>query len=126
MTFAMRFAFIFATATLTGACNPFIGACTQELRPGLVVEVRDAGTGAPAADGARLIARDGDYVETVEGPPVPGMTFLQAAGERAGKYTVTIQKAGYQDWTRSNIWVRDDGCHVSTARLEARLQPAQP
>ena len=125
MTFAVRFAFILATATLTGACNPFTGACTTELRPGLAVEVRDAVTGAPAADGARLIARDGDYVEIVEGPPVPGMTFLQAAGERAGRYTVTIQKAGYQDWTRDNIWVRDGGCHVVTVRFEARLQPAQ-
>ena len=121
----MRSAFILAAATLVAGCNPFTGACTTELRFGIAVEVRDAVTGAPAADGARLIARDGDYVEIVEGPPVPGMTFLQAAGERAGRYTVTIQKTGYQDWTRSNVWVRDAGCHVVTVRFEARLQPAQ-
>jgi hypothetical protein len=118
----VRSVLVLAT-TLVAGCNPFTGACTTDFRFGLNVEVRDAVTGAPAADGARLIARDGDYVETVEGPPVPGMTFLQAAGERPGRYTVTIQKTGYQDWTRDNIWVRDDGCHVATARFEARLQP---
>jgi hypothetical protein len=88
------------------------------------VEVRDAVTHEAIADGARLIVRDDDYVETVEGPPVPGLPYLQAAGERAGVYSVTVQKTGYQDWTRAPVWVRDDGCHVSTVRLRAQLQPA--
>jgi hypothetical protein len=122
---ASRLSVIVGAAAIIAGCNPFTGACTTELRYGLNVEVRDAVTGAPAADGARLIARDGDYVETVEGPPIPGMTFLQAAGERPGRYTVTIQKTGYQDWTRDNVWVRDGGCHVATVRFEARLQPVQ-
>ena len=122
---ASRRSIIVGAAAIIAGCNPFPGPCTTDIRWGIVVEVRDAVTSGPAADGARLIAREGDYVEIVEGPPVPGMTFLQAAAERAGKYTVTVQKAGYQDWTRDNIWVRASDCHVSTARLEARLQPAQ-
>ena len=120
----MRSAFILATATLIAGCNPYPTSCTDELRYGIAVAIRDAVTGAPAAAGARLIAREGDYIETVDGPAVPDLIVLGAAGERPGKYTVTVQKAGYQTWTRSNIWVRDGGCHVKTVQFEARLQPA--
>ncbi len=121
---ALRTTFILVAAALAGGCNPFTGACTTDFRYGLAVEVRDAVTGAAIADGARLIARDGDYVETVEGPPISGLPYLQAAGERPGRYALTVQKAGYQEWTRTNVFVRDGGCHVLEVRLEARLQPS--
>jgi hypothetical protein len=115
---------VLAAAGLIVGCNPFTGACTLELRPGIVVEVRDAVTGAPAADGARLVARDGNYVETVDGPPAPNLTFLQAAGERPGRYDLTVSKPGYHNWTRAGVRVRDGGCHVIPVQLEAQLQPA--
>lgn len=97
----------------------------MESRPGIVVEVRDAVTAAAIADGARLIVRDGRYAESVDGPPIPGLPYLEAARERPGTYIVTVQKAGYEEWTRFRIWARDDGCHVSTVQLRALLQPAQ-
>ena len=120
---ASRLSIIVGAAAIIAGCNPFSGPCTTDIRWGIVVEVRNAVTGESLADGARLIVRDGDYVETVDGPPVPGFPELRAAGERAGTYDVTIQKAGYQDWTRTGIRVRDQGCHVETVRLDARLQP---
>jgi hypothetical protein len=120
---ASRLPFIFGTAVLITGCYPFTGVCTTDIRYGIVVEVRDAVSGAVVADGARLIVREGEYVETVDGPPVPGLPYLQAAAERPGTYSVTVEKAAYQVWTRTDIRVRDTDCHVSTVRLEARLQP---
>jgi hypothetical protein len=119
---ALRRCLIFAAAVPVAGCN-LSTACTLDSRPGIVVEVRDAVTAAAIADGARLIVRDGDYVETVEGPPIAGLPYLEAARERPGMYDVTVQKAGYEEWTRSRIWARDGGCHVSTVRLQATLQP---
>lgn len=123
MSSAFQSLLIVAVAVVSAGCNPFSTACTEELRHGINVEVRDAVSGAPAAAGARLTIREGDYVETMDGPAVPELVLLFGAGERAGSYTVTVQKAGYQEWTRRNVIVRDGGCHVLSVRLEARLQP---
>src|SRR5918999_787750 len=109
---------ILAAAVLIAGCNNlFTGACTADFRHGIVVEVRDAVTGATAAEGARLVVRDGNYVETVDGPPAPSLTFLQAAGERPGRYDLTVSKPGYVDWTRADVLVRDGGCHVVPVQL---------
>jgi hypothetical protein len=121
---ALRPSVLLAAAVLVTGCNPFTGACTTDYRWGIVVDVHDAVTGEPAAFGSRLTVRDRDYVETVDGPPLPEYAFLRAAGERPGRYEVTVQKPGYQDWTRGLVWVRHDGCHVVPVRLDARLQPA--
>jgi hypothetical protein len=120
------FLIVLAAGALTGCELPFVGGvCTADFRFGVVVEVRDAVTGAPAADGARLTVRDGEYVETTEARvPSPDALFLQGAGERAGTYDVTVQKSGYQDWTRTGVRVREDECHVIPVQLDARLQPA--
>jgi hypothetical protein len=40
--------------------------CTLELRPGIVLEVRDAGTGAAAAPGARAEVTEGLYSAPLE------------------------------------------------------------
>lgn len=99
--------------------------CTTDVRFGIVVEVRDAVTGAPAATSARLTVRDGEYVETVETPwPATDALILQAAAERRGTYDVTVQKSGYLDWTRADVRVREDECHVIPVQLDARLPPA--
>jgi hypothetical protein len=113
------------SAGLAAACNLlFTGACTADFRWGVVVEVRDSVTGAPAADGARLIVRDGAYADTSDQLPFTEPLTLRAAGERGGIYDVTVEKSDYRDWTRTRVRVREDQCHVIPVRLEARLQPA--
>lgn len=107
------------------ACpNPFAGtACTTEARPAISVEVLDASTGASAAAGATLIARDGAFADTVVVPDHPGIRSVGVAHERPGVYTVLVRKEGYYEWSREGVRVRDAECHVRTVELEARLEP---
>ena len=49
---------------------------------------------------------------------------LGGANEHAGLFTVTVTKSGYRDWTKSDVRVTADECHVNTTKLTALLQPA--
>jgi hypothetical protein len=118
-------AFLLAVpAGLAAGCNlPFTEACTTDFRHGVVVEVRDSLTDAPAASGARLIVRDGAYADTSDQLPFMDPLTLRAAGERGGTYDVTVEKPDHRDWTRARVRVLEDECHVIPVRIEARLQP---
>ena len=75
--------------------------CTSSFLMGLHVSVQDSLTGAPAASGAMLIARDGAYSDTATVPfgnEDPDRGMLMAAGERPGTYIVTVRKDGYLTW----------------------------
>lgn len=101
--------------------------CTEILLAGLVVEVRDAITGEPAAYGAVGEIRDGEYVETLllEGgrSMIDPDTALRLVGalERAGEYAVVVRKEGYRDWSAQTV-VEADECHVHPVRLQAALE----
>lgn len=102
-------------------------ACTENFAFGLQVAVQDSSTGAPAASGAQLIARDGAWADTVAFPsnrPDLDAQPLVSAGERPGTYTVTVRKAGFRDWQRTGVVVTADECHVHPVDLTARLQAA--
>jgi len=106
--------------------------CTGSYEPALDVFVLDARTNAPAAEGAIVTVRDGNYTETLRTyrfyrpePPDTVEVALSFAGafERPGTYTVRVEKAGYEPWEIRNVRVREDECHVITRRLEANLTP---
>ncbi|HEX8272952.1 MAG TPA: hypothetical protein VF615_09970 [Longimicrobiaceae bacterium] len=114
-----------AFVPLLAACpqNPMEDTvCTMEARSAVTVEMRDARTGAALTGPATLTVRDGAFVETAEFPAE--LSSIGVAHERAGVYVVTVKKAGYRDWTRADVAVRSDECHVQTAVLRAELQPA--
>jgi hypothetical protein len=97
--------------------------CTLSVEPGLVIEVRDAKTGQPAACGAQATIRDGAYVETVADSCTGEGLRLRGAFERSGTYDVQITKPGYKDWTRDAVVVRrGDDCHVGGVWVEADLE----
>lgn len=102
----------------TAGCGIFTGpvACTDILVPGIAVDVRDSQSNAQITDGLRVIARDGAFADTAENG------HLAVAFERAGTYTVTVEKDGYQTWLRSGVRVSRDECHVRTVALTAQLQ----
>lgn len=110
---------------LSGCTNPFGFACSDIGRFAVHVEVRDAATNAPAAEGATLTVRDGEYVDSRNGGPgAPPIPVLSAGAERAGTYQVTVRKEGYRDWTRENVRVKRAGwCdELRSVQFTARLE----
>lgn len=109
-------------ATLSGCDILDPGVCTTDVQPAIIVEVRDAATQAPAAAGATGTVRDGSFNDELRPFDVgEGALRLHGAYERPGRYTVTIDKAGYQQWQQEHVRVRDARCHVQTATLQAHL-----
>lgn len=128
---AIRSAALAALVPLLAACpeNPFEDVvCTMEARPALHVVAHDARTGTPLNGGYTVVARTGSLVDSVTVPenaphwdPAWGASL---AHEQAGRYEVTVRRAGYAEWKRSGIEVERDECHVRTVRVDAQLQPA--
>lgn len=112
---------------LSGCTNPFGFACSDIGRFAVHVEVRDAATNASAAEGATLVIRDGEYVDSRHGGPgAPPIPVLSAGAERAGTYQVAVRKEGYRDWVRENVQVKRAGwCdELQSVQLTARLERA--
>ena len=116
------------TITLVSLCSACSGkdsldslVCTGEFVPGVVVEVRDSLSGAPLAQGARGVVREGAFTDSLRPRTVAS---LQAAGERPGNYTVTVVHSGYAEWVLPGVQVQHGVCHVRTAIVQALLQPA--
>jgi hypothetical protein len=100
------------------------GPCAEVYAAGLVVEVRDAITGEPAAHDSVGVIQDGTYRETLQiEASVDPLSALRLVGawERTGVYSVVIRKEGYRDWSTTAV-VEADTCHVHTVTLQAMLE----
>jgi len=95
--------------------------CTMEARAGIMVEVVDSVSGAPAARGARVVARGTTFTDSTAGP-AESDEAIALAYERDGTYTVTVTKPGYRPWTQAGVVVTKDQCHVRSVRVIAKLQ----
>lgn len=102
--------------------------CPAVAEPAVIVEVRSAATGAPEAKNASGVLVDGTYTdslrvteETGEGIPLA----LAGGFERAGTYTVRIEKPGFEAWVRDGVEVDEGECGPKTERLTARLEPTE-
>ena len=122
---------LFALALVASGCS-LVGSeeekdvvCTLELRPGIVVDVTNAATGEPVETGAVGYARDGAFVDTLEGvySEAADETELFGAHERGGTYDVRVEKEGFETWTREGVEVEEGVCHVKTVELKAELTP---
>ena len=96
-------------------------SCTTDIRTAMVITVVDSLTGgAPAAPGASIIVIDGAFRDSSR------LTFpdnrIGLIGERPGVYRIEIHADGYRPWSRNNIRVGSDECHVRTIELRALLQ----
>lgn len=111
-------------------CGSEPTVCTAEPQFAVVVKVRDAATGEPAALGATLVIREGQYADsatgTYTGADQEFAAFIGAAVERPGTYDVTVRKTGYQTWTRQQIAVGIERCGVSTVELPVMLVRTSP
>jgi len=113
----------FVLLLLTSGCkSPLDVVCTAQFVYGVTVTVLDESSGEPIANGATLTIRDSGYVEVVT-DSFDGRT-LSGAGERPGRYTLTVERAGYGAWVRDGVVVLRGECHVTPVSLEARLTAA--
>jgi hypothetical protein len=123
---AFTFALGVACASCAGGLEPVF--CAAVVEPALTVKVIDDLTGENISAGATLIARDGDFVDSVTVPvdePVLDARGVSMSGtaERPGTYDVTVRRAGFADWQRDGVQVADGRCNVLTVELTARLVP---
>ena len=121
----LALAALVATSLLAGCESPL--ACTASVEPALVVRVEDSLDASPQAEGATAIATEGAFSEALTpfGHNDAGeLVGLAGPLERAGTYTVTVDKAGFRQWRQAGVRVTADACHVRTVTLTARLQRA--
>jgi hypothetical protein len=95
----------------------------------VVVEIRDARTGAPLAERAVGVVRDGAFVDSLRpyestGLGPASLYSRRAADERRGTYAVEVRAPGYTTWTHAGVRVGRDQCHVRTQRVHAALTSA--
>jgi hypothetical protein len=96
----------------TAACG---SVCTTELVPGIRVLLDDDWANVA------VTATEGSFRETVNA--TPGASEVGLVHERPGTYLVEVTASGYAPWTRSNVRVEEDDCHVITVELTAELVP---
>jgi hypothetical protein len=97
--------------------------CTQEVRPGVVVEIRDAFDDAPLAASARGAVHEGAFVDSLRPYGTVGNGTLvsrAAADERPGEYRITVEHEGYLAWEGA-VRVGGGECHVETEHLSVYL-----
>ena len=123
-------ALVFTLLSLTGCSNPFGGAysCPAVITPAIVVEIRNARTGAPLASGAKGAVHDGSYVDSLipyEGIGLDPTALIsrRAADERPGTYAVEVNHPGYRTWSVGGVRAVAGKCGVSTHRISASLEP---
>ena len=104
----------------TTASKPSV-MCTMQAVAALNGDAVDSATGAPATKGTSIVARSESYADSTNGP-APSDQSVGLAFEKAGTYTVTVTKPGYEPWSKSGIVVGRDECHVLPVRVTARLQ----
>lgn len=118
---------------------PLLAGCAEDSLavPGLVIEIRDASTGAPAAYDATVVVRDGSYADTIRGSDhiIPEhrtqVASVWAAENRIGTYDVTILHPEYQTWHQEGIRVAKSGSNSpfdnsplpKQVHVSAELQP---
>ncbi len=119
---ALRTLLALGSAAALSGCDIFGVACTDELRFSVVVEVRDAATGAPAARG--VTGRSEHESGVVTEFTATGDLQLHGnwAGELPGNHTITVRKPGYlTDVVRADVDA--DRCHVETETVEVEIAP---
>ena len=109
------------TAFALSGCGDLGGVCTGELRSSLVVEVRDAATGEPAARGVTGVSEHATGVLT----ELTAFDELRLLGdwerELAGRHTIVLRKPGFVA-EHLDIIVGSDECHVETRTVQGEIR----
>ena len=102
--------------------------CTSIAKAGLTVRLFDAehGTPLPITCDDQITIVDGEHAQDLTSLPrsfcARSPMAIPGAIERPGTYTLTVRKAGFEDYLKRNIEVGWDGCHVVGERIDVRLE----
>jgi hypothetical protein len=118
---------IFLLLLGVSGCEILDGPCDSILVYGILVNVMDSTTNGPVVTRAiSVAATDGGYSDTFQystADPMPYTQLEAIVEDRPGTYRVEVSALGFAPWVRNEVRVREDGCHVRTAELLARMQP---
>ncbi len=115
---------------LTGCNNKItddgeVVACTEEFVSAININVFDKETGFPSSCGVTAILQDGDFIEELSNETSDNCNddfIFSMAGEREGKYDITIIKEGYNDWVQYDTVVTSNICHVNAITIQVYLE----
>lgn len=121
-------AFVAATVLVLTSCGLSdktpVGVCAATAPLAVEITVRDSVSGQAAAEGAigTLVGTGVDDTLRVDD------SLTMRGGNKLGTYVVTIDRAGYLTWMKSNVHVTEVGAcgNVIPVELNARLQPEMP
>ena len=103
-------------------------ACTEEARPGMVVNLLDAASKELINCSAEITVSEDDFIATFvnDGQACDNNAGMNMVTERSGFYQLTAVRPGYETVELSNIGVARDLCHVATQSVlvEMRALPA--
>lgn len=118
-----RATLILVTLFVSGACDSLSPmGCTTEFVYGVSAEVFHSGTGLPVTDESLAgTLHEGDYSEIMG----RSGNRLGGAGEREGTYSMRVTADGFEPWSRTDIRVEADACHVIPVGIEVRLEPSE-
>jgi hypothetical protein len=108
-----------ALAACEGLSTPRV--CPGVVQPSVRLTVEDAMSGTNVTPGASVVLRSGAYADSLVAPP--GVNSV-GVGNRAGTFTLTVRRAGYELWTRTDVRVEAGPCGAATVELTARLNRA--
>lgn len=115
------------TVVMALAACEWVGVtgCETYAAPALRIRIMDARTKTSAAAGTTVTVKDGDFTEVQVMPSDPQNNdeIMGFAFERAGVYTITVEKAGYRTATMSGVRVSEGECHVDTRVVTMSLVP---
>ncbi len=124
--FVRRIGFPLALLCAIGCSEP--SDCTLIASPDVVVYVVDSVSGLPAAMGARGAVERGVFRDSLRPFEARGLApndtviSLQANGQGAGSYRVTVEKVGYYPWEQTGVRITPNPCRYTSATLTAKLR----
>lgn len=90
----------------------------------LTVHVQHAVTQVSLVDGARGAAHGTGGVDSLARVVLTGSdTALAIASLPSGRYTIQVERAGYQPWEQRNVFIVRDDCGTVAVALVAKLTP---
>lgn len=115
---------VLLTVALAGCNRRALLNCPASPSPALNVTVVEAGTGRHLAAGARVVATDGSFTETLgPGDYAPDGELASRSGVvgRAGRYEVVVTQEGYAEFG-TTAQARSGRCGVETVPITAVLE----